>query len=64
MSDITKCIDKKCPSRMKCYRYTAKPSKFGQSYADFNRGEDDNECLDGFWLDLNAVLPEDDHGET
>lgn len=31
MSDITKCLGGKCKRKKKCYRYTAKDSKF-QSY--------------------------------
>lgn len=47
MSDLTKCADKHCPSRGQCRRYTDKASEF-QSYADFNRAEDDDKCADGF----------------
>ena len=35
MADITKCVNKNCKVRYKCYRYTAKPSMY-QSYSDFN----------------------------
>jgi hypothetical protein len=52
MSDITKCIDSKCPSRKKCWRYIA-PVSPRQSYSDFNRFEDEQAC-DSFWL----VLPD------
>ena len=37
MPDISMCLDHKCPSRKSCYRYTAKPCKHGQSYAQFRR---------------------------
>jgi hypothetical protein len=47
MSDITKCIDVKCPSREQCYRYTAKVSP-RQYYGDFNRPEDADKC-ESFW---------------
>ena len=47
MSDITKCGDKKCPSRETCWRYTA-PSSPLQSYGDFNRAENDEQCQD-YW---------------
>jgi len=47
MNDITKCADIKCPSKDKCYRYTAKPGRF-QSYADFNREPGDGDC-ESFW---------------
>jgi len=36
MPDIAKCSGEKgkwtCPKRKKCYRYTAKPDKYWQSY--------------------------------
>lgn len=48
MSDIAKCLDVDCPSKKMCYRYTAPESEFWQSYCDFNREEDANNC-DMFW---------------
>lgn len=36
MADITMCIDHHCPSRERCYRYTATAGKM-QSYAEFER---------------------------
>jgi len=48
MSDIAKCEDYKCPSRLTCYRFTAPTSEFRQSYGIFNREEDANNC-DMFW---------------
>jgi hypothetical protein len=48
MSDIAKCQDNKCPSKNICYRYTAPASEFCQSYSDFNREEDADNC-DMFW---------------
>ena len=32
MPDITLCGGTNCPHKEKCYRYTAKPSEFRQSY--------------------------------
>ena len=32
MPDITMCSGKDCPLKESCYRYTAKPSEFRQSY--------------------------------
>ena len=32
MPDITMCEGKDCPLKETCYRYTAKPSEFRQSY--------------------------------
>lgn len=33
--DISMCDNKSCPLNSKCYRFTAKPNKFYQSYSDF-----------------------------
>lgn len=48
MSDIAKCEDNKCPSKLMCYRYTAPASEHRQSYGIFNREEDAVNC-DMFW---------------
>jgi hypothetical protein len=48
MTDIAKCFDNKCPSRELCYRFTAPNSKYRQSYGNFNRKDDANNC-DMFW---------------
>lgn len=32
MPDITMCEGTNCPHKEKCYRFTAKPSEFRQSY--------------------------------
>lgn len=48
MSDIAKCQDNKCPSRLMCYRFTAPASEVWQSYGVFNREQDAVNC-DMFW---------------
>lgn len=48
MSDIAKCEDNKCPSKLMCYRFTAPASLVWQSYCDFNREEDAVNC-EMFW---------------
>ena len=48
MSDITKCRDFLCPSKEKCWRYTAPVDKQWQSYGKFHREEDADNC-DMFW---------------
>lgn len=35
MADITMCTGTGCPLREKCYRYTATPNEYRQSFADF-----------------------------
>ena len=32
MPDITMCLGTNCPHKEKCYRFTAKPSEYWQSY--------------------------------
>jgi hypothetical protein len=44
MPDISMCSNVFCPSKKHCYRFTAKPSKFCQSYADFSLEEDEISC--------------------
>lgn len=44
MPDISICTNKACPSKEYCYRFTAKPSEFRQSYADFTCEEDEINC--------------------
>jgi hypothetical protein len=48
MADISKCKDILCPSKDYCYRFTAKPSTFCQTYGIFNLEEDADNC-DMFW---------------
>jgi hypothetical protein len=50
MADITKCRDKRCPSRTLCYRYTAKANPDRQAYFAENpyRKMDAVRC-DEFW---------------
>lgn len=35
MPDITMCMSEECKLKDHCYRYTAEPSQYRQSYADF-----------------------------
>lgn len=37
MPDITMCMSKDCPKKNECYRYIAKPDKYYQSYADYEK---------------------------
>lgn len=41
MPDITLCTNTDCPVRDKCFRYTAEPSEFMQSYSMFYPINDD-----------------------
>lgn len=40
MPDISLCRNTTCPLREKCYRATAIPNEYGQSYTIFNLNED------------------------
>lgn len=48
MPDISMCADHRCPSREKCYRYTATPSEYMQAWGKFGRPDDAEKC-DYFW---------------
>jgi hypothetical protein len=43
MADISKCNDFLCPSKNKCYRFTA-PDSMYQYYTNFNRDGDADNC--------------------
>lgn len=47
MTDISKCDNKDCPIRDKCYRFTAKSGEW-QTYADFQYDKKLNKCV-YFW---------------
>ena len=44
MPDISMCDNTQCPSKEYCYRFTAIPSKFMQSYASFTLEDDEMSC--------------------
>lgn len=35
MPDITMCLNERCPIKSTCYRYTAHPNEYWQSYSNF-----------------------------
>ena len=47
MADISKCNGNNCSKTNSCYRFTAKPNQYLQSYAAFQ--PDSNGYCDGFW---------------
>ena len=49
MPDITMCLNEDCQKKDDCYRYTAKPTPYMQSYADFGRSEVDLQDCKMFW---------------
>ena len=51
MSDITMCSSEHCPMKDKCYRVSAKPNKFAQSWSNFEYTCNDNSGYEDFMLD-------------
>lgn len=50
MPDITMCHGTGCPVKEDCYRYTAKPNKYRQSYFTDPPVDEDGNC-EYFWED-------------
>lgn len=44
MPDISLCNNALCPSKDYCYRFTAKPNEFRQSYRKFTLESDEVSC--------------------
>ena len=44
MPDISMCLNKQCESRTTCYRFTAIPSEYRQSYSDFQPADGEDKC--------------------
>jgi hypothetical protein len=53
MPDISMCRNEKCPSKEKCYRYTAKPNEYGQAYSQFSVNPDHDKC--DYFVDQQKV---------
>lgn len=63
MPDISMCDNRSCPSNKYCYRFTAKPSEFRQSYADFSVEEDEMNCSH-FWPNgIDSIKCDNVHSE-
>jgi len=62
MPDITMCPGTNCPHKENCYRYTAKPSEYAQSYfmeAPIKDGRCDHywgENAESIWNQLNDIV--------
>ena len=54
MPDITMCQGTDCPHKEKCYRYTAKPSEFRQSY--FSIPPIKNGKCDHYWGEQSEAI--------
>ena len=60
MADICMCQDKRCPSRVLCYRYTAEPCKYRQSYFLKSPRKKDAMKCEEFWSNEGIPDPMDD----
>ena len=62
MPDITMCNGESCPKKEDCWRFTATPDKYWQSYFSESPMAKYGEC-DHFWPDRRRVAePEADKG--
>ncbi len=43
MADITKCSNKLCTLKERCYRFTSAPNEYRQAYAEFSQ-DDEGDC--------------------
>jgi hypothetical protein len=59
MPDIAKCWGENCPIKETCYRFTATPSKWRQSYFAETPIKEDNTC-EHFMKIWNKPKQEDD----
>ena len=50
MADITMCLDKDCPTSSHCYRFTAPPCPYRQSYFCGSPREPNAEFCDYVWI--------------
>ena len=56
MPDITMCINEFCELKNYCYRYTANPKEFMQSYAEFKPKRNSEGLLDcdHYWVETRT----------
>jgi len=45
MADISMCSNKDCPKKERCYKFTATPNPYRQSY-DYFKPDENGECKD------------------
>lgn len=66
MPDITMCSGENCPHKEQCYRFTAKPSEFSQSYfvePPIKDGKCDHywgENAKSIWSQLDDIFKDED----
>ena len=70
MPDITMCPGTNCPQREKCYRFTARPSEYMQSYfmkAPIKDGKCDmywGENAESIWNQLKDIMKDEADSDT
>jgi len=70
MPDITMCPGTNCPQRGKCYRFTARPSEYMQSYfmeAPIKDGKCDmywGENAESIWNQLKEIMRDEADSDT
>jgi hypothetical protein len=70
MPDITMCPGTNCPQKEKCYRFTAKPSEYMQSYfmkAPIKDGKCDmywGENAESIWNQLKEIMRDEADSDT
>jgi hypothetical protein len=63
MPDISMCNNRSCPSSKYCYRFTATPTEYRQSYANFSVEKDEINC-DHFWPNgVDSIKCDNVHSE-
>ncbi len=57
MADISMCANATCPLRHTCFRQTAKPNPYRQSYSQYEWREEDGEAkCDSYWEDKRQTI--------
>jgi hypothetical protein len=70
MPDITMCPGTNCPQKEKCYRFTAKPSEYMQSYFMEAPIKDDKcdyywgENAESIWNQLKEIMRDEANSNT
>lgn len=63
MADITMCEGKGCTKREECYRFTATPNEYRQSYFVGTPIQEDGDC-EHFWKDPYAKKGNNENHRT
>lgn len=53
MPDISMCMNENCKARLACYRFSARPNPYWQTYSDYGTGK--KPCKDWIRCDSRSV---------